>query len=162
MPIVDLGRFLDDDELVIPKVKSTKFPEGKDYHVPSPDAETGLWLSGLASLGARVANGDTKVTEEEMLSLQMNDKAERNFIEVVLSTAYPEMVADGVSWVAIQRMSQYAFAYFAISPQAAAEGVKSGAFSGKAPKPAAQNATRAKSQRSPASAGSKSRTKTAG
>lgn len=163
MSAVDLGRFLDDDELVISGVKSQKYPSGHTYRIASPDAETGLWLSGLASVGARVARGDADVTEDQVLSLKMNDKAEADFITVILGPTYQELIDDGVSWVAIQRISQYAFTHFAISPQAATEGVKSGAFKGKARKTGqGKTSTGAKSRKSPASAGSKKTPRPAG
>lgn len=126
----DLLSFLNDDALVLPAIKSKKHPEGKVYLIPSPDAETGLRLAGLANVAARVAGGG-EADEEEVESLILSDTEERTFIQQVLGDAYQTMMDDGVSWVAIQRISQYAFAYFAVSPSAANRGVESGAFLGK-------------------------------
>lgn len=152
-----LESFLNDDALVTPPIKSAKFPDGKVYRIPSPDAETGLRLTGLANIAAKAAQNMT-VQNSDVAKLKMDDDEERDFMAQVMGPVRDEMIADGVSWVTIQRMNQYAFAYFAVSPQAAERGVESGAFAGKAPAPAnrAERRAKAKSPKSPASPASKS------
>lgn len=155
----DLVSFLDDDAITTPPIKSRKYPEGKVYRIPSPDAETGIRLNGLATIAAGAAGGQV-VDAQRVQELVMSDAEERDFMEQVLGTAYHEMLEDGVSWVILQRMNQYAFAYFAVSPQAAARGVREGVFTGKGPTPTnraerrKKHSNEAKSDR-PASAGSK-------
>ncbi len=148
MPLVDLQDFLSDDSIKI-NLKTTAFPEGKQYTIPSPDAKTGLWLSGVAQLGVKASQDPDSVTEEEVRSLQFEGPEEVPFLQLVLSTAYNELIEDGASWVQIQRLGQYAFAYFAVSPEAANRGVD-GIFQGKAEAPnrATRRSTGAKSQKS--------------
>jgi len=153
----NLSSFLNDDGLKTPPIKSKKFPDGKIYSIASPDAETGLRLTGLANIAAKAAS-NVAVRPEDVESLRMDDSEERTFMQQVLGDVYDEMLADGVSWVTMQRLNQYVFAYFAVSPQAAERGVESGAFAGKATPPnreARRAATKAKSPKSPVSAGSK-------
>jgi len=159
MPRLDLADFLDDDALEI-ELASAKHPGGKVYTIPSPDATTGIFLTAMANLGIRAAKGDKDLTEADVKSLKLNDAEEKDLVEVVLGTAYQELIDDGISWEKIRRLSQYAFAYYAMGPQAAVKGVESGAFTGKAPeknRAARRSSTRATSGR-PASAASKSRT----
>lgn len=150
----DLESFLNDDGFDTPKIKSKKFPEGKVYHVSSPDAETGLRLEALANMAAVAAVGGP-VSGERVNSLVMNDGEERSFMQQVLGATYQEMLDDGVPWVTMQRLNQYAFAYFAVSPQAANKGVEQGIFAGKAQGPEGNRAERrAKAKKS--STGAKS------
>lgn len=116
MAVRDLAAYLDDDDLVVPV-------GGNTYRIPSPDAETGLYLAGLAQLGTKAyAGGD--VTEDELDSLNLDDDDERDLMQKVLGSAYDEMRADNVSWVRLQRISRYAFLYFAVSPEAADEAAR--------------------------------------
>lgn len=150
----DLQSFLDDDGITTPPLKSKKHPEGKQYRIESPDAETGLRLAGLANVATRAASG-AEVDPEELRGLVMGDEEERSFMKQVLGTAYDEMVEDGVSWVTMQRLNQYAFAYFAVSPAAADRGVETGAFAGKkAPAPPRKKTSTAAKSAQPGSAGS--------
>lgn len=111
MGLVDLGAYLDDDTLDVEI-------GGKTYSIPSPDAITGLRLTALANLGAKVHAG-ADVTPEDLARLQMSDDDERDFLQQVLGAAFDQLVADGVSWVRIQRLGRYAFLHFAMSPEAA-------------------------------------------
>lgn len=161
----DLESFLNDDAITTPPIKSKKHPEGKPYKIQSPDAETGLRLNGLATIAAKAAAGQ-EVSPDDVKSLVMDDAEERVFLEQVLGDAYHEMLADGVSWTSLQRLGQYAFSYFAVSPAAANKGVREGIFAGKVQTPTNREARRkkpsgAKSGR-PASAGSSRPTKKAG
>lgn len=131
----DLAAFLTDDALKLPPIKSRKHPNGKSYSVPSPDAETGLWLSSVANIGMLAASGQTDaLSEQQKQSIELDDDDERNFHQRVLGTAYDEMLADGVPWVVLQRLSSYVFTYYGVSPEVANDAMKAGAFGGpKAP-----------------------------
>lgn len=131
-PLKDLFDFLDEDGITTPPIKSTKHPAGKVYVVPSPNAATGQRLSALADISVKMAR-KLEVTEAEAARLQLNDDEERDFLEMVLGTCYAELIADGVSWQRIKRLGLYAFTYFGVSPEAANEALRSGAWSGKAP-----------------------------
>jgi hypothetical protein len=126
------GDFLDDDGFTTPPIKSTKFPEGKSYLVPSPDGETGARLVALGGVAAK-KHADIALTQADLDKLNLNDQEERDFIEMCLGTAYAEMIADGVSWQRISRLGQYAFVVTTQGQQAATDAAKAGYFSGKAP-----------------------------
>lgn len=123
----DLSEFLADDGLEVPV-------DGKVYRIPSPDAETGLFLTGLANLGEKVATGG-EVGAVDFARLQLDDEEESTFIRLVLGAALDELVADNVAWVKIQRLSRYAFFHFAIGPEAAERMLESGMLAGEAPAP---------------------------
>lgn len=165
MALSAFAEFLADDALVTPPIASTKHPKGKAYRIESPDAETGLRLQALANLGFAVAT-DQDIDPEDAARLQLDDGGERNLYAQVLGPTLDELVADGVSWVRIQRIGRYAFAHFALGPEAAVK-VAEGGTSGEAPAP--NRATRrassgtARSTRSRGStAGTTSRRKPAG
>lgn len=124
--------FLEDDALEIPGVKSRKYPEGKTYFIPSPDAETGMRLSALAEIAVKV-NKAIDVNERDVRRLHLDDTEEREFAQQVLGPVYEELIEDGVSWVRLQRITQYAYVHFAFSPEAAREAADRGVFAGKAP-----------------------------
>jgi hypothetical protein len=137
----DLSAFLDDDGLEVPV-------DGKVYRIPSPDAETGLYLTGLANLGEKVATGGgggpapppppphtAGGGPADLARLQLSDEDEPDFIRLVLGTALDELLADNVAWVKIQRLSRYAFFHFAIGPEAAERMLESGMLTGEAPAP---------------------------
>lgn len=128
----DVLSFLDDDGLEIPGVKSTKYPDGKTYMIPSPDGETGIRLSALADIAVKVNSG-REVDARDARRLRMDDTEERDFAQQVLGSVLPELLADGVSWVRIQRITQYAYVHFAFSPEAARDAAERGVFAGKAP-----------------------------
>lgn len=128
----DLYNFLDDDTLEIPGVKSRAHPEGKTYRIPSPDAETGMRLSALAEIAVKV-NKSVAVNDRDVKRLQLDDTEEREFAQQVLGATYEELIADGVSWVRLQRITQFAYVHFAFSPEAAREAAERGVFAGKAP-----------------------------
>lgn len=148
----DLAAFLSDDALRLPPIKSRKHPNGKSYTVPSPDAETGLWLNSVANLGILAAadEGGQVLSPQQKASLELDDNDERNFHQRVLGTAYDEMLADGVSWVVLTRLSSYVFTYYGISPEVANDAMKAGAFGGpKAPaRPADRQPAKPRSTRS--------------
>ncbi len=118
---MDLSQFdhwFDDDELKLPPIKSPKFPNGKRYTVASPDFETGAQLQKLASIAQRLSNGIT-VSKEEAEKLRFNDEEEVDLSKMLLGATLDEMLADGVPWGPIRKVTQYAFTYYAISPEAA-------------------------------------------
>jgi hypothetical protein len=127
MALRDLQAFLDDDALEVPI-------DGKVYRIASPNAETGLFLNGLASLGERVATGGD-VGPDDVARLQLNDDEEQDFIKLVLGDTLDELVADNVSWMKIQRLSRYAFFFFAMGPEAADRMLESGMLTGEAQAP---------------------------
>lgn len=127
MALRDLSSFLDDDALDIPV-------DGVTYHIPSPDAETGLWLQGLVNAGVSVANG-VKLTDAAAARLHFDDAEERDLVDILLGPALEEMRAHGVSWVKIQRISQYALLYFTLGPDAADQAAQNGLLTGEAPAP---------------------------
>lgn len=139
MTFADLSDFLDDDFLPITL-------KGKEYRVASPDAETGLRLSALANIGARLKAGK-EVPPEQIASIQLDDQEERQFITLILGDTLDEFIADGYSWVAVSRIAQYAFTHFIIGAESARKAYEAGVFSGKAEAPnrAARRAVKAPS-----------------
>lgn len=123
----DVSSFLDDDSITVEV-------DGRDFTIPSPNARDGLWLSRLANLGMKVA-GDAEPTAEDVERLQLDDQAERELYEVVLGSAFEELVEADVPWVKIQRLGRWAFIYFAMGPEQAEQARASGALTGEAPRP---------------------------
>lgn len=126
MATVDLGSYLDDDSLDVEV-------QGRTYRIPSPDAATGIRLTAMVNLGIVYASGQP-LGEAEAKQLNLDDAEERDFLEQVLGSAYGEMVADGVSWVRIQRLGRYALLHFTLGPEAAADAVAKSSL-GEAPAP---------------------------
>lgn len=127
MALKDLAAYLDDDSIDIPV-------DGTLYKVSSPDAKTGLFLSAMANLGVKASSGG-EISEDDLASLNLDDERERDFMRTVLGDTLDELVADGVSWVRIQRISRYAFLFFAVGEDAADQALESGALSGEAQAP---------------------------
>lgn len=156
----DLGDFMDfmeDDGFESPPMPSRAHPEGKVYRVPSPDAKVGLRLSALADLTLKM-NRKQDVSEADIARLRLDDQEEIEFTEQVLSPELvAQMLADGVKWEHMKRLTMYAFTYFGVSKEAAENAAKNGAFSGKAvaPNRAARRSSGAKSAKSQGSGGSK-------
>lgn len=109
----DLSAFFDDGALDYPGVPSRAHPEGKTYRVPSPDAQTGLWLATLADIGRKAAVGGT-LTKLEEASLKLDDEQEQTLYQRVLGNAYDEMLADGVPWTVLKRIHDDAYMCFAM------------------------------------------------
>lgn len=126
------GSFLDDDGFTTPPIPSRDHPDGRAYLVPSPDGVTGARMVALAGIAAK-KNANVEVTAADLDKLNLNDQEERDFMEMVLGSAYAEMMADGVSWQRISRLGQYAFVVVTQGEQAASDAAKAGLFSGKAP-----------------------------
>jgi hypothetical protein len=119
MPRLSLHEELLDEDLVIP-LRSKKFPDGKDYTIEAPDAETGLWLQEQARIGVQIQQGTRDATDGDL-----NDMEEREFYLKVMGPAFEEMLADGVKFPSIKRAGQAAFAW-ALSDAEDAEDVWSG------------------------------------
>lgn len=131
----ELMDFLEDDGFDSPLLPSRKFREGKTYHIPSPDAETGLFLSALIDLSFKQQSG-IAISEEDTKRLTISNRDERDFSRRVLSEeVVEEMLEDGVKWTHLQRLTQYAFIYFAVGKQAADLAVQNGLFKGKVATP---------------------------
>lgn len=131
MSYVDIGGYLDDDAIDTPPIRSREYPDGRSYRIESPDAETGVRLTAMVSLGVDLAVG-SKVSERDAEKLKLDDDQEREFLREVLGDTYDEMLADGVSWVRIQRLGRFALLYFTLGPEAAGEEARRGAALGEA------------------------------
>lgn len=118
MALVDLSAYLADGALDIPSIPSKRYPEGKQYRIPSPDAKTGLWLEAIAGIGTKTAVG-AEVTEEDAAGLKLDDDEEKAFYERVLGPVYGELIDDEADWTVITRLGQYAFMYFTVGKDAA-------------------------------------------
>jgi len=159
-----VSAFLDfmseEDGFNSPPMPSVKYPQGKSYHVPSPDAETGLRLNALADVAMKLSKG-FEVKEFDVQRLRMDDTEEKEFADQVLSPAVvTQMIDDGCRWEHVRRLTQYAFTYFGVSPEAAEKAAEAGMFSGKAPTPnRSQRRSGAKSAKSPASGASRTTTR---
>ena len=99
-------------------IKSERHPEGRTYRVPPPNAQTGLWLSTLAELGTVAASGGN-LSAQDVADLTFDDDEEKPFYRRVLGSAYDEMVADKVSWPALQAIGKHAFLTFTMSQEMA-------------------------------------------
>lgn len=153
MTYADLTDFLDDSGLHVTIA-------GKEFVIPSPDAETGLKLQALAQIGAKVQQG-VQVPEGELKSIQLDDNDERKFTDMVLGSSLDEFKAAGLNWVQLSRLAQYAFTHFALSPETARKALEAGVYTGKdsAPAAAPNRATRRSTPKAqPASNGSRSQT----
>jgi hypothetical protein len=113
-----LNELLDED-LTVP-LRSTAHPDGKDYVIPAPDAETGLWLQEQARIGAQIYEGLREATEGDL-----DDMEEKSFYRKIMGPAFDEMIADGVKWPSIKRAGSAIMAW-ALSDADDAEDVWSG------------------------------------
>lgn len=115
-----LQSFLDDDGITLPKVRSTKYPDGKSYFAPSPDIETGILLQQLGSIASRLSAG-IEVPEEEARRLKFSSGDEEiGFAQIVLGKElYDQMVEDGVRWGPLRNAVQYVFLYYGVGKQQA-------------------------------------------
>jgi len=125
-----LWSFLEDDSIRIPvPIPSREHPDGKLYTVPSPDAETGVRLTALADIARKQRQG-VQVSARDVARLHLNDEEEREFAQQVMGSCYDEMMADGVAWVTIQKVMNYAYIYFAMGKDVADQAAREGLFSG--------------------------------
>jgi len=70
---------------------------GKEYVVPSPDAETGLWVQMMMSTAAKAARGQD-VDPEKIAALDLDDDEERGLFGRLLGSAFDEMIEDRIPW----------------------------------------------------------------
>lgn len=127
--LAELFSFLDDDAIHLPPVKTRKYPEGKSYTVESPDAETGLRLQALAEV-VRRQNSGQPVSPTDVRRLNMDDAEERDFQHQVLGATMDEMLEDGISMVLLQRITNYAFLFFAMGEDVANNAAREGLLKG--------------------------------
>ena len=152
--------FLEDGSLALPPVKSKAHPEGKAYTIASPDAETGIFLVSLTNYLAQQAR-HPEAEPDETTERRIQSFLDKRTAEVgedddsakleasgrlVLGDTAAEMVADGVPWVIIQRLTKYAMLHFTQGPEAAKAAALSGALVGGAAAPANRAARRAKAK----------------
>ena len=118
MARLDLTGYLDDDSVEVPGIPSTAHPDGKTYKFASPDAKTGLLLASLANLAVKARLGGD--IGKQAAALELDDDQERDLMRDVMGPTLDEMIADGVSWVRIQKLNRYLFIHFAMGEDAAA------------------------------------------
>lgn len=162
MAKLDLAGYLEDDALEVPGVVSTRYPDGKTYRVPSPDARTGLRLEAMVNLGVKARLGQDVGKAAE--ALNVDDDEERDLYQMVMGAAYDEMITDGVSWVRIQRLGKYLLLHFTMGEDAAQQALQRGALTGEAQAPnrATRRASKATAKSTPrrgSTAGTKPRPK---
>lgn len=123
MALRDLSKFLEDDGLDYPLPSSAftdpaRFPDGKTYKVPSPDARTGLWLAATADLGVAAAN-NADISEADVERLKLDDDQEQDLYRRVLGPVHGQMLADGVKWTALKQVALDAYFVFAMDTDVA-------------------------------------------
>lgn len=146
----DLSTVLDfmeeDGGFTSPPMPSTKFPKGKTYRIPSPNAIVGLRLAAIADITLKQARGKD-LSPTDVKRLRIEDEDEHEFIAQVLSPeTVAEMESDGVKFAHMKRLGLYAFTYFAVSPEAAETALKNGVLQGKVSAPPNRAARRSSSK----------------
>lgn len=126
--------FLEDDSLTLTGIPSDKFPNGKDYVVQSPDAETGMRLAAMGDVILRASFGHD-IDQRTKDKFKLDDDEERELMDEVLGETGEEMIADGVKWVHLRGIIKYTFAHFALGAEQAEKMKENGILSGKAPEP---------------------------
>jgi hypothetical protein len=111
---------------------------GKTYVVESPDAKTGLRVQRLLTTGVVAAAGG-EVSQEDLDSLELDDKAELDLYLGLLGSTYDEMVADGLPWEMIKHAGGTAMMWVAFGIEAAERFWEDGAPSGEASRPEPQD-----------------------
>jgi hypothetical protein len=107
----DLSDYLDDDSLTLVG------PNGKLYHIPSPDADFGLRLIAMNEIAQRVKLG-LPVDPDEVASLQLDDAGEQALMRHLLSDeTFDTMLADKLSLRQVQKLFRYAYAYYTMGPE---------------------------------------------
>jgi hypothetical protein len=135
--MTSLNAFLNEDA-IRPTIVSTKFPDGKVYVIPSPDATTGLSLTAMFNLATKAQAGQLESEEQQseaLAELDLDDNDERDLYERVLGPAFDQLKEDNVPWTSIQRLAQYCLVYYGMSAQAASRALETGALLGEAQGP---------------------------
>ncbi len=137
--------FKDLDEFFDPTLKLPV--SGKTYVVPPPSAEVGLLCQRLmqASIAAQAGQAVDEDGLNELAQLVLDDKQEKDLYQTILGLVWDELLADKVSWPAIQHVGQTALIWVAAGLEAAAKHWESGP-EGEAEAPTTE-ATAAKSTR---------------
>lgn len=154
MAFQELDEFFD-DTLEIPI-------RGKVYHIPSPDAETGLWCQQIFEIGAKAQAGQS-VSDAAVAKLRLGDDEERSLYDRVLGPVKQEMIDDGLPWSRVSAVGETAIIWIATDRETAEKYWNEQVVGGgpKAPmqpqdhRPPATDTTRSSRQGSPA--GSKRR-----
>lgn len=119
MPLADLTDYLDDDAAHLSGIPSTAFPDGKTYTFASPDGAKGLRLAALYDLSVRAALGADVSAQIAALGPISGDDVDLE--REVMGDTLDELLADGVSWVRIRRLTVYLLRFFVSGPAAADE-----------------------------------------
>lgn len=128
-PKADVWDFLDDGGFNTPPIKSAAHPEGRVYVVPSPSARVGVQLTAMVEIATK-RQAKAKVSDADIARLHISDEDEPEFARKVLGSAFDEMLADGVAWPIVQRLTQYGFVYWTSGKDRADEAALAGVFSG--------------------------------
>lgn len=135
--------FLEDDSLTLPKIPSTKYPEGKDYVIESPDSVTGARLAAMGDVIIR-ASAQLDQDQRQINKLKLDDDEERDLMADVLGDTKAEMEADGVKWTTMRGVMKFAFIHYALGADKAEEALRNGVMSGKDLTPTNRAGRRAK------------------
>lgn len=79
----------------------------KTYRIPAASIATGLYCQRAAELALSARLGTASA--EDLAALKLDDDQERDFNRRMLTTAYDEMVADGVDWQYVGLAARTAF-----------------------------------------------------
>ncbi|WP_438872660.1 DUF7426 family protein [Paractinoplanes pyxinae] len=128
----------------------------REYTVPLPSAELGLWCQMMADAAGRIHSTSTVEEMQEIIARIEEEVPELSvenwaMTKRVLGTAYDEMAADGVSHHHIQFCGHTAYAWIVGGEEPAERFWKSGG-QGEAPGPANRQERRAAGRTSTASA----------
>lgn len=96
--------------------------KGKDYVIPEPSAELGLYVQSIFSAAGAVAKtvvtGES-VAEATKAASHLDDAQETNLYRRMLGPVYDELIADGASWRVLRHVGQTAMFWIAIGEDAA-------------------------------------------
>lgn len=126
-------------------VWGSKYPKpGKEYDIPLPNAEVGLWCRGILVAGGGIAGLDDNATDDDVRNVVarldelkmpagMEDKS---LSEIVLGSAYAQMAADGVPDQLIEFCGTTAYLWIALGDEVATRWWQSGGSRPEAARPA--------------------------
>lgn len=167
MPALDLQTYLEDDQLVLQGVCSTKHPKGKAYTIASPSARTVLQLKRLMQLWGDENEG-REITKDDIMALVAltTDEAGESvdIVERILGPAYQQMIDDGVSGDRMEKITSIVLTYYGRGSQLARKIVEAVGESSARPSKTKPRASkpRAGSKSSRASSRTKDRTPSRG
>ncbi|MFC7582430.1 hypothetical protein ACFQYP_00470 [Nonomuraea antimicrobica] len=101
---------------------------GKTYVIPPPSAEVGLLCQRLMQAGLAAHSGRAVDAEgiNELAQVVLDDDQEKDLYQTILGPVWDELLADKVSWPAIQHVGQTALIWVAAGLDAAAQHWESG------------------------------------